>query len=665
MFGCPDLQSEVHLTIIFLLLLVSNPSPSNASKMNQSPKLPQHVPQNEAAAKQMSSKNKIDIHRLYYAYRDRVKKGVDDPKLGTGPIAESTAIADEDDGDSLAKSETDVRKGIVDRLGKTSLMVSVENSKGVKKTQLMSSTVNCDAPDDRNVGDVKCVPQLKTKDVEDKHKNRENSDTKEPEVKGVVILKMDLLSKDKVDPSITLGKSKGYYSARDYTELRISELNRFYKEFISAWKKPQSDSKTPNLFVSKPVRLNALNELMNVVENLKQPNTMDDFVKAINDKITRESEGLTSRDKLYDNTAKSNQMKIERAIGIFKRMSNNVNVGDFSDLKTGGLYEQYKSKLNEILKAHKSPNNFNGNDISQCHCDAKKPLTLALDSKGNRISYGPNRCHCDASRYALEGDSSKLSNAVVQCHCDDMKSASLVDPKTEKCDDYSEACMKINKEKSTNGGPKPYYISNSKQRQMVWNDIPLMRSAQNKATKTVVKSLGKISADSQENSQATVEASSLDAKPQSEQPIIKSLQRNVKSSLTFNKNQKQLQHLLKVLQVKHRSSSAKRSYKRGFGDFTDRNGNQLGNVGFPQVLVHPVGTGQQSGSRMIDNMAKQLNVSPMEMAQRIAASSNSLAPSSYPLQSSSARPSETKSQMHKQITRLRRKIHSINWERQT
>ncbi|XP_034488018.1 uncharacterized protein LOC117792131 isoform X2 [Drosophila innubila] len=584
------------------------------------------MPHNEFATSiRVASNNKIDIHRLYSAYRDRVKDGSEELKRGTGPISENTAVAEEDDVDSLAKG---IKNDMVDRSGKTSL-IGKENSKAAKKTQL---TVNCDASDDHKMGDLKCVLKPKSKDVEEEKNGKEKANMKEPVVKGMVILKMDLPTKDKAEP----GKSTNLES-QDSAERRIAELNRVYMEFISAWKKPSSDGKKPNLFASKPVRLTALNELMNVVENLKQPNTMDDFVKAINDEMTREREGLISN----DNIAKTNQLKMERATGIFKRMSGDMNS---DEVKTGGLYEQYKKKLNEILKAHKSPSKTfakdlscsigkGTNEISQCHCDDKKPLTSSVDSEGNRISNVQSQCHCDASRYALEGDSkgdSKLSNGVVQCHCDDMKSARLVDHKTDKANDYFEAleaCMKINKEKTLNGGPKPYYISNSKQRQMVWNDIPLMRSGQKKA---LVKGKG-----NQDNRQASVKSNSLNAMPKSVQPNGN----NVTNSPSFNKNQKQLIHLLKVLQAKHRSTS-KRSYKRGLVDSTDRNGNQLGNVGFPQVLVNQIGTGQQAGNRMIDNMAKQMNVSPMEMAQRIAASSNansnSVAPSSYPLQSNSA-----------------------------
>ncbi|KAM8704656.1 hypothetical protein ACLKA7_009163 [Drosophila subpalustris] len=629
--------------------------------MNQLPKLPQIVPQNGAVSKRIASNNKIDIHRLYNAYRDRVKDGGDDAKHGTGLIGGNPAVAEEEENDSLGKTlKTDLGGSVAGRSEKTSL-IGIENSKAdsKKKPQLMSSAVNCDAPTDHNMGDLKCVPKQKSKDVEEEKNGRDNSDIKDPVVKGMVILKMDLPTKDKFEASNTPGKLTNSQDSQDAAERRIAELNRVYKEFISAWKKPSTDAKRPNLIVSKPVRLNALNELMNVVENLRQPNMMDDFVKAINDEMTKEREGLTSPDKLSDNMVRTNQMKIERATGIFKRMSgNDVNS---SEVKTGGLYEQYKNKLNEILKAHKNPSKSFGkgsSEISPCHCDAKKPLTLTVDSEGNRISSGQSQCHCDASRFALNEDSTKLSNGVVQCHCDDAKDAKLVDHKPEKASDYFEAleaCMKVHKEKTVNGGPKPYYISNSKQRQMVWNEIPLMRSGQNKATKTVSKGRAKISPDSQDNRLATVKANSPDANSKSEQAIFNALQRN---GTNFNKNQKQLIHLLRVLQAKHRSSTAKRSPKRGLTDSTDRNGNQLGNVGFPQVLVQQVGAGPQDGNRMIDNMAKQLNVSPMEMAQRIAASSSSSSSSSnsastFPLQSNSARISDIKFQQI--ATRLRRK----------
>ncbi|KAH8310354.1 hypothetical protein KR044_000885, partial [Drosophila immigrans] len=421
-----------------------------------------------------------------------------------------------------------------------------------------------------------------------------------PEVKGMVILKMDLSTKDKLDPS------KNKNGEQNSAERRIAELNRVYKEFVSAWKKPASDAKRPN-FSSKPIRLSALNELMNVVEHLRQPNTMADFVKAIDDEMSRETEGFAAGDKLL---AKSN--------GNLRRMSRKMPAKEMQDVKTGGLYEHYKNKLSEILKAHKVPNKplpkelscTIGKELSPCHCDAKKTHTLAVDSPGNTQS----QCHCDASKFALVADPAKLSNGALQCHCEEPKSASLTDTvqdeKSGKGDnDYFEtleACMQQQKQKKLpNGGPKPYFISNSKQRQMVWNDIPLV------ATQKAVNNTSK---------QLNAKSNKLPTKSKTEQ--------------TLNKNQKQLMHLLKVLQAKHQSSS-KRSYKRGLAGIPGMETNQPNGLGFPQVLLNQPGQQQPSGNRMIDNMAKQLNVSPIEMAQRIASSSGSS--QLYPPQSNSGK----------------------------
>ncbi|XP_062125862.1 uncharacterized protein LOC133838693 isoform X1 [Drosophila sulfurigaster albostrigata] len=541
MFGWRFVQRKIQLTIICLLLLLCfSFMPSDANKMQ---KQSQTLPHNEAS----NIKNRIDVHRLYNAYRDRVKEVGDEAKHAGGLIAEHTAVAEEDNGDSIVPKslKTDVGSGV-----KSSL---IEKDLTAKRPQLITSPVaSLEQVEQSQVDDLKCVPKQKPKDLEEKPVDKEHS---EPDVKGMVILKMDLPSKDKSE------LSKNNKEEQNAAERRIAELNRVYKEFVSAWKKPNSDPKRTNFFSNKPIRLSALNELMNVVENLKQPHTMDDFVKAIDDEMNREREGLISNDKLNS--------KVDN----IKRMSRNILAREISkDVKTGGLYEQYKTKLNEILKA---PAKSLPKELSSCHCDAKKSPTLAVDSPTNTQS----QCHCDASRFALAADPAKLT----QCQCEEMKnSASLtgtVDGKSDKGNDYFqalEACMQLNKQKKiANGGPKPYYINNSKQRQMVWNDIPLV-SKQKVAQKEPI--------NNSDNRQTNVKTKSKCEKT---------------NAATLNKNQKQLLHLLKVLQAKHQAV-----HKRGL---------EATGIGFPQVLVNQPAQQppQQLGNRMIDNMAKQLNVLPL------------------------------------------------------
>lgn len=181
-------------------------------------------------------------------------------------------------------------------------------------------------------------------------------------------------------------------------------------------------------------------------------------------------------------------------------------------------------------------------------------------------------------------------------------------------------------------GPKPYFISNSKQRQMIWNDIPL--SGEKKSIDNANKKTDQI------NYSKPLAPLAVDLKPSPDQQRQPSQKNN---SDAQSKKHTQLQYLVKVLQDRHRAPALQRSKKRNlldrkkliaalvkrarkrdlFGGL-DMNNHIGGQTSFPQVFVNQPGQVQPAtsgnGGRMLGMIAKQLNVSPVEMAQRIASS---------------------------------------------
>ncbi|XP_064551303.1 uncharacterized protein LOC135437311 isoform X2 [Drosophila montana] len=666
-----ELQHELRITTIYLLLILSIPSSNSDSKIKEIASAPANLPQSQTATLKRMSGSKVNIPRLYTAYRVLLKEGVSDVKLNVGKLGKRRAVADEEDDDSVSKSVEILKEP-------TGLNNTVKAATISKELQVKANGTKTifDATGDREGANGKCVKIEKLNDVEDEQNDKGKS--KNPARHGMVIVKIDVPSETKGDSEKDLGRGarpQGKKAQMDSAEFRIAELNRVYQDFVNAWKRPIPESRGHNLlgqkntFPARPFRLNALNELMNVVENLKQSNPVDEIVKAINDEMNPEKESLIGSIKLNVNDnlapASQNQEKNKRISGrsskMFKRLAPNVAPG----MKTGGLYEEYKKKLNGILQAHKHPRkslgteeklSFHGssagkhNEPTQCQCDAAKSLIMAVDSSGPKISKELTPCHCEATRHtnlAFEGDTVKISNGLTPCHCAAMKSASLADVVNSCVSEIGRSTKEkststqMNNENKLNGGLKPYYLSNSKHRQMVWNDVPLIRPGSKKKIKVVKPQILSASMGRMNPTIINMKSRAPNATPKtkskvkSEQPVAKSFShKNATHSASFIKNQKQLQHILKVFQAKHRSMNVRKTAKRGF-DSTPAN------LAFPEVLVNKLGQAQETGGKMIENMAKQLNVSPVEMAQRIASSSGiggvqAIASGTYPLQANLA-----------------------------
>ncbi|KRG02173.1 uncharacterized protein LOC6575023 isoform X3 [Drosophila mojavensis] len=658
MSGWHDRQHEVRITTIYLLLLLSIPNSAADSKALLS---------TPNAATKWKRNYKVDIPRLYTAYRVLLQDGVGgggNAKIEVGQIGKRIAVAEEDDESSISKT--------IIPLKRTSAVNNTEKASNLIK-DLRAKEKGLSSIDYTNTEEAKYARVEKIKDVEDEKSGKEKSIENLPAAHGMVILKMDEPSKTKE------AKAKKTYAAEiqqaniDEMENRLAKLNRVYQKYVNVWKRPTPETKGYTLLGNKNalsatnVRLSALDALADVVETLKQSNPVDEIVKAINDEMNPETESLVGSIKLNvnDYLAPSSQRGKNKIISdqssnVVKRLVPKV----APDVKTGGLYEEYKKKLNDILQAHKNSHKalseeqrlraqsnaaVNANTLTQCHCDATKSVIIAVDSDGQTVTKEQMPCYCEATRptnLAIDGDTVTISNGLIPCYCDSTKSDKLAEVFTDGQAGKTIVYMKVpesqtngqqpSKESEMNGGLKPYYLSNSKHRQMVWNDVPLMRpgSAQkgNPAKQhilTVPKGECNQPVVCGKNSQESIP-----------------LRNNLTHSPSFTKNKNKLHHIIRVLQTKHRPEIERKTQKRGLNGRYD---GMSANLAFPEVLVQKFGQPQETGGKLIENMAKQLNVSPVEMAQRIASSSGMgsgqpIATGMYPGQSPLARPTGAKFQ---------------------
>lgn len=630
MSGWHDRQHEVRITTIYLLLLLSIPNSAADSKALLS---------TPNAATKWKRNYKVDIPRLYTAYRVLLQDGVGgggNAKIEVGQIGKRIAVAEEDDESSISKT--------IIPLKRTSAVNNTEKASNLIK-DLRAKEKGLSSIDYTNTEEAKYARVEKIKDVEDEKSGKEKSIENLPAAHGMVILKMDEPSKTKE------AKAKKTYAAEiqqaniDEMENRLAKLNRVYQKYVNVWKRPTPETKGYTLLGNKNalsatnVRLSALDALADVVETLKQSNPVDEIVKAINDEMNPETESLVGSIKLNvnDYLAPSSQRGKNKIISdqssnVVKRLVPKV----APDVKTGGLYEEYKKKLNDILQAHKNSHKalseeqrlraqsnaaVNANTLTQCHCDATKSVIIAVDSDGQTVTKEQMPCYCEATRptnLAIDGDTVTISNGLIPCYCDSTKSDKLAEVFTDGQAGKTIVYMKVpesqtngqqpSKESEMNGGLKPYYLSNSKHRQMVWNDVPLMRPGSPQKGNPAKQHI--LTVPKGECNQPVV------CGKNSQESIP--LRNNLTHSPSFTKNKNKLHHIIRVLQTKHRPEIERKTQKRGLNGRYD---GMSANLAFPEVLVQKFGQPQETGGKLIENMAKQLNVSPVEMAQRIASSS--------------------------------------------
>ncbi|XP_017058464.1 uncharacterized protein LOC108099438 [Drosophila ficusphila] len=579
------------------------------------------------------------VHRLYNAYRERIK--------GEGDDAEGDVKVKPKDQVPLQRDLTSVTR-------KTVQPVVIENTPIIK----------FDATDDRSMPPGKCLARLPNQSKEVPKGNGK------PEVKTPVLGSM-ILVKLKVPEKML--QTKQPEKPQDSGERRIYELNRIYNDFLKAWQKPVPSLPPKPLSSSGSQRLSALFELMDVIERLQKSDLVKELAQKINQEMEPNLQNQIKQDTLLVTESRASLKAIKKndlsglfenveprsASIAFKKVLDDINARR-SSIKAGGLYDEYKKGFCELFS------------------DSKFPRQSLITSEADNF---------------MDSETSHKMNEGFPNQCDNSKASSLISNQPQ-AKSFSKICssientkpnanylkaletfIKMNKESNKNGGLKPYYLPNSKNRQLVWNDIPLIKpglsdvsrktsedNSKYKPSKMPIKETvltekednrtlsatqvqkqepknlecaTKISVRPEPKTQEFVRMPGTDPRTfnpwqevfsgQDPKQIISGL-KAIKQASFFNlvdEYQKQIDNLNQALKTKQswwkevleRSKSPARApIKRNVLMSNSPPGSALP-VPFPEVLVNQAPT--LGGNNVIDNMASQMNMSPVEMAQRI------------------------------------------------
>ncbi|KAH8346642.1 hypothetical protein KR084_007343, partial [Drosophila pseudotakahashii] len=591
------------------------------------------------------SRNQNDMgpthyNRLYDAYRERLKgEGGDDSE-------------EEEKFDS---KDAPLQRDVIALTKKLKQPLAIEND----STEL--PIIKYDATDDRPMPSAKCLARLP-------YRTRENQsvkakvEAKTPLVSSMILLKLDV-------PENVL-RVETPENAQDPGERRIFELNRIYKDFLKAWQQPPPSltSKTENptkpMSSSGSVRLSALSDLMDVIERLQKSDLVKELAQKISEEMEPNLQNQIKQDALLVTESRASLRAIKKndlsgifeneepgsASKAFKSLLDDIN-SRRSTIKAGGLYDEYKKGFCQLFSDHKFPRQ------SLITSETDYPL----DSESSRRMNGEDHLPSQSDKTkatSLKSSEPEIRTPTKIC-------VPVVTPSTNNNNNYLRALetfIKLNKESNKNGGLKPYYLPNSKNRQLIWNDIPLIKPGLSEAPKKTSESKPKYKPSSnpiQENVVPEKEPNKaatskpdpkletkfigcvpkIETKAQSINPwqevfsgmdpkqIISGL-KAIKQSSFFNlvdEYQKQIDNLNQALKTKQ--SWWKEVLERGktpLGSPAKRNilmGNSPSGsplpAPFPEVLVNQAPQLMGGGNNVIDNMATQMNLSPVELAQRI------------------------------------------------
>jgi len=611
--------------------------------------LPNLVPINSTEAedqelsisrKEASSRTRIKdgmgpthYNRLYDAYRERLK----------GEGGEQS----EDEAKSDSK-DAPLQRDVVALTKKVNEPISKEKDSKVLPI--------IDATDDRPMPSSKCLARLP-------YRNRENQsvkakvDAKNPLVSSMVLLKLDV-------PENML-RVKTPEKAQDPGERKIFELNRIYKDFLKAWQQPSPKTEVPAkpLSSSGSVRLSALSDLMDVIERLQQSDLVKELAQKISDEMEPNLQKQIKQDALLVTESRASLRAIKKndlsgifenvepgsATVAFKKMLDDIN-SRRSSIKAGGLYDEYKKGFCQLFSDHKFTRQ------SLITSEADYPLDSESSRRVNGEDVFPNPSD-KTKAISFKSNEPEYKTPAKLC-------VPVATPSTNN--NYLRALetfIKLNKESNKNGGLKPYYLPNSKNRQLIWNDIPLIKPGLSETPKKTSDSKPKYKPSStpiQENvvpekepnkvpsskPALKLETKVLECVPKADNKVLAtnpwqevfsgldpkqiiSGLKAIKQSSFFNlvdEYQKQIDNLNQALKTKQ--SWWKEVLERGKTPLRtpEKRNVLMGNAAsgpplpapFPEVLVNQAS--QLGGNNVIDNMATQMNLSPVELAKRIVGS---------------------------------------------
>ncbi|XP_017849942.1 uncharacterized protein LOC108604836 isoform X2 [Drosophila busckii] len=574
MFGWQRLQHVVPITTICLWLLMLMPTLTEQRLIKGKHKRTRGLLQNEDSSwRREPEMDDISVKRMYDAYWDR--------QTELKNAVEHHMILDEGNG------------ALIDKEHEESMRERMEFDKE-HRTALPAKSQCVPQPARKE----ECVPKSNTIPCES----------------SMIIITVpskllrqpsqpDLIITPSVTPTVTPTIGTDEKDKEDTGNRRLAKLNRIYKEFSKIWQQALPDASSPNVSrvqipAGKPIQLTALDDLLNVVEHLRQPHAVDNIAEAIKDKMRQEEEIVRSCHCQHQSEEKC---YTGMDSNVFKRLAR-----EFKALqphaKAGGLYQEYMKQLTDIIKGEKSA--LKANDLNECHCRAVKPANLASDPVAANRFEEFTRCRCDG----VCKETSAAIQAQAPCKSQPIE-ASANSAENMDCSKALQSFMRLNLNPENNliGGNKPYYLSNSRSRQMIWNEVPLVKSVRTKVAT------------------ATVAARPIDqeARTSKLKPTVHNPQQTNTIESLCETYQRQLHKLDKLLQSRQHGSqeAVKVAAKRGLTDGTGMPP-MPNDAKFPEVLVSQVGLPQQmGGGNMIDSMARQLNILPTDLAQRIAAAS--------------------------------------------
>ncbi|XP_032576466.1 uncharacterized protein LOC6607351 isoform X2 [Drosophila sechellia] len=714
-----------HLLHIFCILAIPNLIPISCTEAKDQKLSVSH----KEASSWLRKQDDLDpkhYNRLYDAYRERIKgEGPEDAKVEVEAKMESKdPVPPQRDLTSLPKKTKQKEK----------LMAKEKDS-----TEF--SNIKFDATDDRPLESGNCLARLP-------HRNRENEtvkaidETKERvEDKSQLVGSMILLKLDVPENMLRVKKPE---KIKDPGERRISELNRIYQEVLKVWQKPTpsltSKSVPPKpLSSSGSVKISALTDLMDVIERLQKSDLVKELADKINEEMEPNLQNQIKQDALLvtDSRASLRAIKKNNISGIFENMEPGSAANAFkrllddinfrrSSIKAGGLYDEYKKGFCQLFSDHKFPREshiisetdyptdsessrrMNSEDNLPSHCDKQKTTTVACDEPESKAT---TKMCVPIEKPTPSNQCDKPKATTPKCKEPQSK------PTTKSCssienpsqgNNYLKALqtfIKMNKESNQNGGLKPYYLPNSKNRQLVWNDIPLIKPGLNESPKDtseskphckpsskpvqeIIVSEKKPDKVTSSNPSSKIETKVMESVPKIQsvfsgldpQQIIGGL-KAIKQSSFFNlvdEYQKQIENLNQALKTKQSwwkevlekgQNPARTPMKRNIL-MTNPAAGHLLQAPFPEVLVNQ--PSQLGGSNVIDTMATQMNLSPLEVAQRIVGTGQNTgdgglryAPSRIPSVRSEVAPERdprscAKSQVHHRSRRIN--SQRTSWE---
>ncbi|KAH8375161.1 hypothetical protein KR200_009459 [Drosophila serrata] len=323
----------------------------------------------------------------------------------------------------------------------SALLIKSENK---EKGSVNPPIIKYDATDDRSEARSQCMarrPLKKKEKIKAIEKVIESSDRKPSD--DLKKIQMDR-EKNKID----LKNSK---EKADIKIQRIIELNRIYNDYLKAWQQPYpnqiyQNSAPTRTFSFSGLKLSALNDLINVLEHFQQGNLVNDLAKQISQEMEPNLPKQINQDAQLVSESRASlkgiikndlsglfDVKATNASSAFKNILADLKSRK-SQIKAGKLYDEYKKGFYRILSDHKHPRQL---DVVKA-----------------------NRNPTKINEHPLEGYI-----------------------KTKSYLKALQAFVKMNKESSRNGGSKPYYIPMAKSRQLVHNDIPLIKPGVSEAPK--------------------------------------------------------------------------------------------------------------------------------------------------------------------------------------